>query len=104
MIIKLDEVEVPRVGWDEAIPVDPGNRQARAEASGYTSWSKSASVTEPGKTVTVDVPALVAVPVLWHGVVQSLIAYVQKPITPDVLTTKVREVLDAADATTAPTG
>jgi tetratricopeptide (TPR) repeat protein len=63
MIIKLDGVEVPQAAWDAAVPVDPGKRELLAEASGYTSWSKSVSVTEPGKTVTVDVPALVAVPV-----------------------------------------
>jgi two-component system, cell cycle sensor histidine kinase and response regulator CckA len=30
-----------------------------------------------------------------HGVLESNIAYLQKPITPGMLTTKVREVLDA---------
>ncbi len=35
--------------------------------------------------------------VLRRNVVQSLVAYIQKPITPEILTTKVREVLDAAD-------
>lgn len=63
MIIKLDGVEVPQAGWDAAVPVDPGKRELRADAAGYMSWSKSVLVNEPGKTVTVDVPALVAVPV-----------------------------------------
>jgi two-component system cell cycle sensor histidine kinase/response regulator CckA len=36
--------------------------------------------------------------VLRRSVVESLVAYVQKPITPEILTAKVREVLDAADA------
>jgi DNA-binding NarL/FixJ family response regulator len=31
-----------------------------------------------------------------HGVLASHIAYLQKPITPGALTTKVRAVLDAA--------
>jgi DNA-binding NarL/FixJ family response regulator len=31
-----------------------------------------------------------------HGVLEAHIAYLQKPITPDALTTKVREVLDGA--------
>jgi two-component system cell cycle sensor histidine kinase/response regulator CckA len=35
--------------------------------------------------------------VLRHGVVRSAISFVQKPITPEMLTTKVREVLDATD-------
>jgi two-component system cell cycle sensor histidine kinase/response regulator CckA len=30
-----------------------------------------------------------------HGILESAIAYVQKPLTPEVLTTKVREVLDS---------
>jgi two-component system cell cycle sensor histidine kinase/response regulator CckA len=33
-----------------------------------------------------------------HGVVWSQVAYIQKPITPEVLTSKVREVLDAVDS------
>lgn len=35
--------------------------------------------------------------VLRRSVVESLVAYVQKPITPEILTTKVREVLDTPD-------
>jgi CheY-like chemotaxis protein len=35
--------------------------------------------------------------VLRRSVVQALTAYVQKPITPEALTSKVREVLDASD-------
>jgi hypothetical protein len=30
-----------------------------------------------------------------HGVLDARLAYIQKPITPETLTTKVREVLDA---------
>jgi DNA-binding NtrC family response regulator len=30
-----------------------------------------------------------------HGVLEAKLAYLQKPITPETLTTKVREVLDA---------
>ena len=37
--------------------------------------------------------------VLRQSVVQSLVACVQKPITPEILMTRVREVLDAGDAT-----
>jgi hypothetical protein len=35
--------------------------------------------------------------VVRHGVVRSAISFVQKPITPEMLTAKVREVLDATD-------
>ncbi len=34
--------------------------------------------------------------VLQHGILESNVAYLQKPITPDALTRKVREVLDAS--------
>jgi DNA-binding NtrC family response regulator len=34
-----------------------------------------------------------------HGVLDSKVAYIQKPITPGSLTTKVRAVLDAAGGT-----
>jgi DNA-binding NtrC family response regulator len=35
--------------------------------------------------------------VVRHGVVRSAISFLQKPITPEMLTMKVREVLDAKD-------
>jgi hypothetical protein len=34
--------------------------------------------------------------VIRHGVIDSRMMFVQKPITPETLTTKVREVLDSA--------
>jgi DNA-binding NtrC family response regulator len=36
-----------------------------------------------------------------HGVLEAHLAYIQKPITPEALTTKVREVLDARRVGTA---
>jgi DNA-binding NtrC family response regulator len=36
-----------------------------------------------------------------HGVLEARIAYLQKPFTPEALTTKVREVLDARNGRTA---
>jgi two-component system cell cycle sensor histidine kinase/response regulator CckA len=36
--------------------------------------------------------------VVRHGVIESRLAFLQKPLTPEVLTTKVREVLDASFA------
>jgi two-component SAPR family response regulator len=34
-----------------------------------------------------------------HGVLDARIAYLQKPLTPDTLMTKVREILDASTGT-----
>jgi tetratricopeptide (TPR) repeat protein len=62
LAINRDGVEVPQAAWDAPIPVDPGNHEFRAEASGYTPWVKSVAVSDPGKTVTVDVPELVVLP------------------------------------------
>jgi hypothetical protein len=60
--VQRDGTAVDRAAWDSAIPVDPGDHVVAAEAPGRTPWSTTVSVTEPGKTVTVDVPALVEVP------------------------------------------
>jgi hypothetical protein len=39
-------------------PVDPGTYRLVASATGYRTWSAQIEITEPGKTVAVDVPAL----------------------------------------------
>jgi two-component SAPR family response regulator len=40
--------------------------------------------------------------VLRHGVLEDTIAFIQKPITPEMLARKVRETLDGAVRTSAP--
>ncbi len=63
LVLKRDGVAVTRATWDAATPVDPGAHDVRAEAPGYAPWSTSVGASAPGETVSVDVPALVSVPV-----------------------------------------
>jgi hypothetical protein len=56
--VERDGAPVDRATWNTAIPVDPGSHVIAAKASGRRPWSTTVEVTEPGKTVTVEVPAL----------------------------------------------
>jgi hypothetical protein len=60
-VVKRDGAAIDRAAWDSAIPVDPGVHAIVAEAPNRTPWSASVSVTEPGKTVTIEVPELNAI-------------------------------------------
>jgi hypothetical protein len=60
--IRRDGTPVDRSAWGAGIPVDPGTHVITAEAPGRQSWTKSIEVKDPGRTVTVLVPALEAVP------------------------------------------
>jgi hypothetical protein len=62
LAITRDDSEVASAALGEAIPVDPGTHQVRAEAPGYESWRTSVVASTPGQTITVDVPALTATP------------------------------------------
>jgi hypothetical protein len=57
-VVKRDGAAIDRAAWESAIPVDPGVHAIAAEAPDRSPWSASVSVTEPGKTVTVEVPEL----------------------------------------------
>jgi hypothetical protein len=57
--VKRDGFDVPAAVWNEPLPVDPGAHEIRAEAPGCDSWTQSIEVAQAGKTITVDVPALV---------------------------------------------
>ncbi len=57
--VKRDGLDVPPAVWNEPLPVDPGAHEVRAEAPGYDSWAQSLELAQAGKTITVDVPALV---------------------------------------------
>jgi hypothetical protein len=62
LVVKRDGSALDRGAWGIAIPVDPGSHAVSAEASGFAAWSGTASVTDAGKTVTIDVPELQALP------------------------------------------
>jgi hypothetical protein len=61
-IVRRDTAPVDRAAWTVASPVDPGSHVISAEASGRSPWSAAIDVDQPGKTVTVDVPALAKLP------------------------------------------
>ena len=61
----VDGLEIRREGqvvgrgeWDTAMPVDPGTIAVEAIAPRKKKWSASIEVTQPGKTVTLTIPAL----------------------------------------------
>jgi hypothetical protein len=64
LIVKRDGVTMDSAAWGVALAVDPGTHVLSAEASGRASWSTSVTVTQPGATVTVEVPDL---PEVDHG-------------------------------------
>ncbi|MDB4959418.1 MAG: hypothetical protein JWO36_6987 [Myxococcales bacterium] len=45
-----------------AVPTDPGDHEIAANAPGYLEWKTRVSITTPGATTTLDVPALEKVP------------------------------------------
>ncbi len=58
MLLRRDGTALDHGAWATAIPVDPGPHAVSAEASGYVTWSSTVNVTDPGKTMTVEVPEL----------------------------------------------
>jgi hypothetical protein len=62
LVIRRDGTEVPRPAWGVPVPIDAGSHEFRAEASGYVAWVQTVTVSDPGKTLTVDVPALLEAP------------------------------------------
>jgi len=58
LVVRRDGLDVPQGAWGEAIPVDPGTHELRAEAAGYELWSQSIVVAGAGHTATVDIPEL----------------------------------------------
>jgi hypothetical protein len=53
-----DGVSLDAAAWGAPIPVDPGTHTVSATAPGRAPWSTSIAVTQPGQTVTVDVPEI----------------------------------------------
>ena len=58
LVVNRDGTELSRGAWGTAVPVDPGDHAVSAAAPGRTPWSTSVSVTQAGKTFTVQVPEL----------------------------------------------
>lgn len=58
LVVKRDGKELDRAVWGTAIPLDPGPHAATASAPERQPWSTSFTVSEPGKTITIDVPEL----------------------------------------------
>jgi hypothetical protein len=62
LLVKRDGTTVDPAAWGTPLPVDPGSHTLSAEAPNRLQWSSAVSVTEPGETVTVDVPELERLP------------------------------------------
>lgn len=58
--IERDGQRVARVLWGAAVPVDPGKHVVVAKAEGKQPWTSEIEAKEPGGTVQVTVPVLVA--------------------------------------------
>lgn len=58
--ITRDGQNVNKALWGTAVPVDPGKHTVVAKAEGRQTWSKDIEVKDPGKTVTLAIPALTA--------------------------------------------
>jgi len=57
LVVKRDGTVIDRGAWGTPLPVDPGTIALGAEAPGYSPWTKSIRIAEPGATA-VDVPEL----------------------------------------------
>jgi hypothetical protein len=58
LVVKRDGTVVDRGAWDAPLPVDPGAHTVTAEASGRAPWTTSVTTTQPGQTITIEVPEL----------------------------------------------
>lgn len=63
LVVSRDGSDIERGAWAEGIPVDPGTHTVTAHAAGHDDWDGSVTVTDAGKTVTIDVPELSPTPV-----------------------------------------
>ncbi|MFT3776548.1 MAG: hypothetical protein QM820_65240 [Minicystis sp.] len=56
--VKRDGEVIASALWGTGVPVDPGKHVVTASAPGKAPWEVTATLDQPGKTVTIDVPAL----------------------------------------------
>jgi hypothetical protein len=75
LVVLRDGSEIGRGAWGEGIPVDPGTHAVMAHATGHDDWNGSATVTEAGKTVTIEVPELAPT---------AIVAPPPRPVSSDV--------------------
>jgi hypothetical protein len=62
LVVKRDGETVGRAVWGTPIPVDPGVHPVTASAPGFVEWKGEVKVDGPAAKVSIEVPALVAVP------------------------------------------
>jgi hypothetical protein len=60
--VTRDGTDVPQSAWSQPAPIDPGVHVVRAEADGYSPWSMATTISEEGRTTSVDVPELSPMP------------------------------------------
>ena len=69
--INLDKSRLPPTAWNTPIPVDPGEHRVSVSAPGAEPWSTTVTVSEPGKTYSVELPSLEAQLVCPEGQTRS---------------------------------
>lgn len=57
-VVRRDGVELPAATLGTPLPSDPGEVTLEASATGYKPWTKTVTIPDGGKEVTVDIPAL----------------------------------------------
>lgn len=67
LTVKRDGREVAEALWGAALPVDPGEHAIEAAAPGKKTWTGSARVPSTSGSMTVEIPALEAAPVVVSG-------------------------------------
>jgi hypothetical protein len=60
--VTRDGTDVSQAAWGTPTPMDAGPHVVRVEASGYRPWTTTVTLTSPGQTISVEIPALVADP------------------------------------------
>jgi hypothetical protein len=58
LVVSRDGTDMAPAAWGSPIPIDPGAHAVRARADGREAWETSVTVSDPGKTVTLEVPQL----------------------------------------------
>jgi serine/threonine-protein kinase len=56
-VVLRDGSPLPKAAWDSAIPLDSGEHQIEARASGHIPWKKTITVATEGEEITVEVGA-----------------------------------------------